>query len=829
VNFSEKLIRMRKSEGLSQDELADRLEVSRQAVSRWENGSTFPDLPNLQKIVRLFGVSADYLICDEYTAKPGGEKAPAARQEKRKTKGFYQEVRSVKTVFEHTRARGGCLTEVYADGAWSMNYRDRYVQREMSVYSLAALDEKQEYDLWGGMTPEQLLASGPDLLGRYLLKQGEPSYEGVRRLLPPLTEKTYAFLGGNASWWGLIVNTETGVVYPQHDSYRYTPAPVFDPRSVDPVLGAIPPRQWLLNGKMPLMFSVHASETAVLEFMYFVEPGDPDADPALWIRIKRYRLEDPTQFAVEYRMAGLSREIPDKPLPEGLFLDAMSATVAFWLRFEKKGTRFNLPEKQLERVVDGTQMALAVTFAGDHTHYGHCYYGHEYHDHFPPNFCWSLELLCLTNRTAWAKRIFTHMMTVSVTDEGRITYRLGDQELYGASAAEYGMLLFLFNRYRYRLGVGEWEEEIWEKIIGMGRLILDHCIPCPAEENRVLVMMCAEADTNTRVNAYVNNNLWSIVGLNALTRLLNECGRPEETVEFAQMAALLENNVRYLMEKESIFDPRFGKLPPFRFGYTAAPATLSVCRDTFTPMTEEEYAAYTVFSAPRGESGAQDLLENNYANYRYYPEMLSSMLLEPEQAEAIRTLRENLGGEILGMTRFKTWVDNWPVLHYARNLLENGHVDKYLMLLYAHTCHHGLPELMCYYEQVKITGEMKAVDCVPALLTTPTMVAWMFAYETMNSDTLTLLPGIPKAWFDTGFSVERLGWSGGTVSLTVRGNTVSVEFSAPTEREVELVWRRKDNLSLTDVESGGEAVIGAAGNRLTLKAGITRAELRFRD
>lgn len=732
-------------------------------------------------------------------------------------------------VFEHKRARGGILREEFREGKWVFSYEDRRVSGEMTAYALSDLEAMPEGSYFDGRTPEEIIASGKDLLGQALLSRGEPSYEAVKPLMPPITKKAYAFLGGNASWWGLIVKTDTGAVYPQHDSYRYSPDPVFDPKSEDPVLGAISPRQKLLGGKMPLMFSVHTDGAAVMELLYFVEPGDPDGDPALWIRTKRYALADPTAFTLRYRMAGLSRDIPDKELPEGLFLDALSATVAFWLRFEAKGTRFTLPEKQLERVVDGTQMACAVTFSGDHTHYGHCYYGHEYHDHFPPNFLWSLELLCLTNRTAWAKRIFTHLMTVSTTDEGRITYRLGDQELYGASAAEYGHLLFLFNRYRSQLGAAEWDADIWEKVTGMGRLILDHCRPNPEEENRVLVMMCAEADTNTRVNAYVNNNLWSIRGLKALVQLLNDCGHGEESVDFGAMAALLEDNVRYLIEKESITDPRFGKLPPFRFGYTAAPATLSLCRDTFHPMTDDEYAAYTVYSAPRGESGAQDLLENTYANYRYYPEMLSSMLLDPAQAEAIRTMRENLGGEVLGMTRFKTWVDNWPVLHYARYLLETGHIEKYLMLLYAHTCHHGLPELMCYYEQVKIAGEMSAVDCVPSLLTTPTMVAWMFAYETMGNNDLVLLGGIPKAWFDTGFSAEKLGWSGGALSVSVNGNKISLQFSAPTDKPVTLVWRKKERIALSDILSGSDAVSSIQGNRLVLKPGIQQAEITIAD
>lgn len=66
MNFEEKLIKLRKSGGLSQEDLAEKLGVSRQAVSRWESGSTMPDIANLIQLSELFGVSTDYLVHDSY-------------------------------------------------------------------------------------------------------------------------------------------------------------------------------------------------------------------------------------------------------------------------------------------------------------------------------------------------------------------------------------------------------------------------------------------------------------------------------------------------------------------------------------------------------------------------------------------------------------------------------------------------------------------------------------------------------------------------------------------------------------------------------------------
>lgn len=64
MTFSEKLIRLRKREGLSQEELAQYLVVSRQAVSRWEQGTAMPDAGNLLKLKQRFHVTADWLLED---------------------------------------------------------------------------------------------------------------------------------------------------------------------------------------------------------------------------------------------------------------------------------------------------------------------------------------------------------------------------------------------------------------------------------------------------------------------------------------------------------------------------------------------------------------------------------------------------------------------------------------------------------------------------------------------------------------------------------------------------------------------------------------------
>ena len=81
MTIGEKILNMRKARGWSQEELAERVGVSRQAVSRWESGTAKPDADKIIAICDLFGVSADYLLRDIL-----GQGAEASEQEQKKKK-----------------------------------------------------------------------------------------------------------------------------------------------------------------------------------------------------------------------------------------------------------------------------------------------------------------------------------------------------------------------------------------------------------------------------------------------------------------------------------------------------------------------------------------------------------------------------------------------------------------------------------------------------------------------------------------------------------------------------------------------------------------------
>lgn len=82
MTLGEKLQRLRKGSGLSQEELAGQLTVSRQAVSKWELDESMPDTDNVVQLARLFGVSCDYLLRDEVNEGRGVQAPLATAQAK---------------------------------------------------------------------------------------------------------------------------------------------------------------------------------------------------------------------------------------------------------------------------------------------------------------------------------------------------------------------------------------------------------------------------------------------------------------------------------------------------------------------------------------------------------------------------------------------------------------------------------------------------------------------------------------------------------------------------------------------------------------------------
>lgn len=80
MTFAERLKTIRKQTGISQEKLAEKLGVSRQAITKWETEAGIPDIENLMSLSSLFGISIDELLSNEKAVKAPAEYPYANRK-----------------------------------------------------------------------------------------------------------------------------------------------------------------------------------------------------------------------------------------------------------------------------------------------------------------------------------------------------------------------------------------------------------------------------------------------------------------------------------------------------------------------------------------------------------------------------------------------------------------------------------------------------------------------------------------------------------------------------------------------------------------------------
>ena len=89
MKFCDKITYLRKQKGLSQENLAEELSVSRQAVSRWEMRTAMPDATNILLLSKLFDVTTDYLLNDDYESDEDLPKVRKVKSENLNQVMFY--------------------------------------------------------------------------------------------------------------------------------------------------------------------------------------------------------------------------------------------------------------------------------------------------------------------------------------------------------------------------------------------------------------------------------------------------------------------------------------------------------------------------------------------------------------------------------------------------------------------------------------------------------------------------------------------------------------------------------------------------------------------
>ena len=137
MELYEKLYELRRASGMSQEELAEKLGVSRQAVSKWESGATQPELPKLIELSKIYQVSVDALLSLEH-AKEQQDRSPAAEGASQDTA---EDASAAKPDFrtfctQHKKIIGGAAVALAALIAVGAHYNNRINTLSMQVNDL---------------------------------------------------------------------------------------------------------------------------------------------------------------------------------------------------------------------------------------------------------------------------------------------------------------------------------------------------------------------------------------------------------------------------------------------------------------------------------------------------------------------------------------------------------------------------------------------------------------------------------------------------------------------------------------------------------------------
>lgn len=373
------------------------------------------------------------------------------------------------------------------------------------------------------------------------------------------------------------------------------------------------------------------------------------------------------------RVAGA---IDASPLDRKLLEAQIVALRSRWSSFFARGVPA-IDDPLLTVTCKASIVRAMLTFSGKHPHYGVKEYGKPQHDGFPPTILSLCHCLIDWGHADLAAEYLSYYFEHFVSADGRFKY-------YGPSLAEYGQMLLLVQRLHGATANRKWLDAAKPKLAAMRDWIWQG----QKAASGGLLAGVPEADTRSDVAVYFHNNGWLWRGLTEWHRIVP--------------------------------DPNAARLEGYRSAIVAAVDAMTR-RDVspgFVPPTTKAIAPFATMT--------QDGL-SSYTNYRYWPELLSCGALPAATMNTIVDYRRQHGGEAGGMTAFREWADNWPIVDYAEGLLQLGRLADFDVVLMSHVAGHQTPETDTAYEQVAVTGDpyrpIKADYCVPVQLAAPRMVA----------------------------------------------------------------------------------------------------------
>jgi hypothetical protein len=362
-----------------------------------------------------------------------------------------------------------------------------------------------------------------------------------------------------------------------------------------------------------------------------------------------------------------------------------------------------------------SSLALGLcTFRGLLPRYGVGCYDEPRHNSFPPATLFLVEAVLLWGKVEQAAKILAAYVLRYVREDGSIDY-------YGPSLSEYGQLLDLAARIIMTDCGKTFVHDVGQLLVPMARRcakLLDQ-----ARNTGEVVRGLPEADYHdfgdeeAARRPYASGQLWLARGVRSFVRAMESLAGPRHAPadDCLSPTSWQKETTRELVQ-----------------------AAVSAVADTgFVPAIAGSSEVFERMTAGR---------EAAYTNYRFWPEMLSSRLMPAHEADCVLRWRREHGGELMGMTRFMDWLDDWPVWNHAQGLLDRGDGDTFTMLLWAHLLHHQMPGWWASYEQVDIEPDnhgwrqQRNGQVVPCQVTTALMLRIGLLWEDTDGTEIWVLP-----------------------------------------------------------------------------------------
>ncbi len=629
---------------------------------------------------------------------------------------------------------------------------------------------------------ERILVARRDLLAEEVLAEGEPELSRVAAALPRMVG--YAFVGHPGV-------DERAIIAPDG--------------SIEGVLGPLvelPPAElarrgrWgIIDPRLPLpVLRIEQPDGAVREQITVATVG---AAGELRVLVRRAERCGGAERA-EYLASGSER-----PTDAAEFEAAVADAWRWAEQARQGGLQLTGGDTELTDLALSSLHLADLTLRGCHPRYGIGTYDRPKDHGFPPTVLQMGLTLLEWGRYERAADVLDCYLDAFVRPDGTFEY-------YGPAVAEYGQFLALAARYVDLTGDRRWWRvrqsvlrRVWRRLLQLRRESrMDTEAP---ELARGLIPGLPEADYHLQDEQwreyYYAGDAWVVRGLTAIARVLRGAGQTEEAADLAAEAAEYRRDLLASVAAASVAVGDEVYVPP---GPTQ--------REPIARMTQDRHASY--------------------CNYRYLAEMASAGVLKVETTARILSWRRTHGGELLALTRFQDHLDDWPVAHWARALLEAGELARYQLLLYAHLAHHQCVGWLTAPEQVSIVPDesgaryVVAGQVVPCQVTAALLLRWALACELRDEEMLLLAPAVLHRWTEgEGLSARDLPTRWGAVSLALRDEdgtlTAHVELPAamPARTRLRIPRPPRATTRLVSVEGADEHAWDEETGAVTLSGG----------